>query len=255
MLDIAGLSQPKYRALFLQGSGTFTVEAILGTAFDRKKPGKVLVVANGAYGERMGKICQIIGIPHKILRYDDNQRVRPEDVDREMTDEITHVSCVHSETTSGLLNPIVEVGQVVKSKKPDAVYIVDAISSFGGVEFDFKKAGIDYLASSANKLLQGVPGFGIIYANTEHLITCEGNSHSWVIDLYIRHQELLRTKEHFMLTPPFQSILAFRQALEEFLAEGGVAARQAKYQRNQKVLQEAMNNLGFKLYINPEHQG
>mmetsp|Transcript_17169 Transcript_17169/g.17080 ORF Transcript_17169/g.17080 Transcript_17169/m.17080 type:complete len:305 (-) Transcript_17169:24-938(-) len=228
---------------------------MIGSTFNRRKPGKSLVVANGAYGERVAKICQIVGIPHKVLRYEDNQVVRPEDVEREMDDEVTHVFCVHSETTSGLLNPIVDVGQAVKGKKKDAVYIVDAVSSFGGVDFDFKKAGIDYLATSSNKLLQGVPGFGIVFCNTEHLDTCEGNSHSWGIDIYLRYQEMLKTGEHMMLTPPFQPMLAFRQALEEFLAEGGVKARQAKYQRNQRALQEEMSRLGFQLYINPAHQG
>ena len=141
------------------------------------------------------------------------------------------VACVHCETTTGILNPITEVGHIVK--KHNRVYIVDAMSSFAAVPIDFTGAGIDYLISSANKCVEGVPGFSFVFCRRADLMATEGSARGLSLDLLAQLKGFDKNGQ-FRYTPPTHVILAFDQALKELEQEGGVIARGARYRRNHR---------------------
>mmetsp|Transcript_16952 Transcript_16952/g.30462 ORF Transcript_16952/g.30462 Transcript_16952/m.30462 type:complete len:397 (-) Transcript_16952:6527-7717(-) len=261
LLRIANVSPRDYATVLVQGSGTYAVEAALGSSFPRIQEGdaarQILVVANGSYGERQVRICEILGLPHKVLRYTDADVIAPADIRQKLIENpaVSHVSVVHSETTTGLLNPIDEVGKAVHAHNPNLTYIVDAMSSFGAQPIDMNESHIHYLVSSSNKMLQGVPGFAYVIAKINKLIQTRGNSRSLALDLYDQWDYQLSNPGQFRFTPPTHVFAAFSQALLEFEAEGGVKARRDRYYNNQRILSDEMQKLGFKLYIDPSVQG
>lgn len=252
LLGVAGLSRAAgYECVLLQGSGTFGVEAVFATCVPPQ--GRVLVLANGAYGERMTQMLKHARIDHLVLRTPEDTPNDPGALDQALQSDssITHVAAVHCETTTGILNPVLQLGQVAKAHgRP---FIVDAMSTFGAVPIDFKGAGIDYLISSANKCIEGVPGFSFVIARRETLLACEGYARSLSLDL-LGQLKGFEKNDQFRYTPPTHSILAFQTALDELDQEGGVAARGERYLRNHQVLIEGMRQLGFRSYLPPSVQ-
>jgi len=247
LLQIAGLSsEAGWETILLQGSGTFGVEAVFATCVPPN--GKVAVLANGAYGERIVLMLQHLTIDHLVLRTPENMPADPEALDRALAADktITHVAFVHCETTTGILNPVVEVGSVVK--RHDRAYVVDAMSSFGGMAIDFAAAGIDFLISSASKCIEGVPGFSFVICRRDTLLACDGYARSLSLNL-VDQLKGFEKNGQFRYTPPTHSILAFEQALQELDQEGGVAGRAARYQRNHETLVKGMKQLGFRPYL------
>jgi 2-aminoethylphosphonate-pyruvate transaminase len=252
LLDIAAKKSADYTTVLMQGSGTFAVESVIGSVLP--PAGKLLVMANGAYGRRIAQIAKVLGIPQAV--HDSGEVLPPDLAQLEQTlktdSAITHVAVVHCETTTGILNPIREIGQVVK--KYGKVYIVDAMSSFGGVELDVAALGIDFLISSANKCIQGVPGFGFIVARTAALLETKGQARSLSLDLFDQWDTMEKGKGKWRYTSPTHVVRAFHQALLELEAEGGVQARQARYRENQATLAKGMPPLGYRLLLPIELQ-
>lgn len=252
LLALAGVSRAKgYEVVLLQGSGTFGVEAVFQTCVP--PAGKVAVLSNGAYGERMLQMLQharIAGVP---LRTSEDTPADPRALDALLAKDatITHVAAVHCETTTGILNPIDDLGRV--TRKHGRSYVVDAMSSFGALPIDFEKAGIDYLISSANKCIEGVPGFSFVICRRQALLACEGLARSLSLDL-LGQLKGFEKNGQFRYTPPTHSILAFARALDELEAEGGPPARCARYTRNQEALATGMKALGFQPYLDPAVQ-
>ena len=234
---------PDYECVIMQGSGTFAIEAALGSFAPTGKK-KTLVAINGAYGERAGKILERIGRPYLGIGKGDSAAVLPGDLIPALdTDRnFTHLFLVHCETTSGIINPIEEILREAKAR--GRTVIVDAMSSFGAMPIDMPKLGIDVLVSSSNKCIEGVPGFSYVLCKRELLEASKGKSHSVVLDLYEQWQGLEKNGQ-FRFTPPTHALVAFDQALREHQAEGGVEARHARYQANARVLVEGMTGLGF----------
>lgn len=252
ILGLANLSpEAGYETILLQGSGTFGVEAVLATCVPPQ--GKVIVLANGAYGERMVLMLERAGIEHTVLRGGMDTPNDPAALERALSADksATHVAMVHCETTTGILNPIQEIGRIVRKYRRR--YVVDAMSSFGAIPIDFEACGIDYLISSANKCVEGVPGFSFIIARRSALMACEGYARSLSLDLLDQLKGFEKNGQ-FRYTPPTHAILAFQQALNEFEQEGGVAARARRYQHNHEVLIKGMTQLGFRVYLRPEVQ-
>jgi 2-aminoethylphosphonate-pyruvate transaminase len=248
LLRLAGVSKETgYEAVLVQGSGTFGVEATLGTAVPAD--GRLLVLANGAYGERMGEIARRLGIPHEVHRTREDHPVElpPE----EFLERATHVAVVHCETTSGILNPVAEVGTVVR--RHGKALIVDAMSSFGALPLDFQDAGVDFLVASANKCLEGVPGVAFVIAERGALVSAEGRARSVSLDL-VSQWRGLEANGQFRFTPPTQVVLALDRAIQELDEEGGPPARLARYTRNHRTLVGGMRDLGFETYLPPEFQ-
>ena len=252
LLQIAGVSKESgYEAVLMQGSGTFAIEAVLSSAIP--SDGRLLVLANGAYGERMLQIAERLKIATAIQRWPEDESPDPQSVRQLLAagPPVTHVAIVHLETTTGLLNPIDEIARIVQDNA--CGFIVDAMSSFGGVPIDLAALRVDYLVSSANKCLEGVPGFSYVLARREALEGTLGFARSVSLDLLAQWHGLERDGQ-FRFTPPTHALLAFAQALKEFQEEGGVAARARRYRANRDVLLAGMRQLGFREFLAAERQ-
>ncbi|MDO8354046.1 MAG: 2-aminoethylphosphonate--pyruvate transaminase [Aestuariivirga sp.] len=233
----------RYECVIMQGSGTFAIEAALGSLCPDKRR-KTLVVANGAYGDRAAQILERIGRPYlKIDKGDSTVPTVEEVVTMLDADKsISHVWMIHCETTSGIVNPIEEIGQAVKLH--DKVFMVDAMSSFGALPLHMVGQNIDVMVSSSNKCLEGVPGFSYVVVKRDLLEASAGACHSVVLDLFDQWRGL-ETNGQFRFTPPTHALVAFDQALKEHEQQGGVEGRGARYARNAKALVTGMTEMGF----------
>ena len=252
LVQLASDYPDDHTAVLMQGSGTFCVEATLGTALPRD--GKLLVLANGAYGQRMARIAGILGIP--VVVHDSGETAPPDPVRLEQSlaadPAISHVAMVHCETTTGMLNPVTGIGEIVKSF--NRVFIVDAMSSFGGIPLSMEGIRADFLVSSANKCIQGVPGFGYVIARRERMAALEGQARSLSLDLYDQWRTMEAGQGKWRFTSPTHTVRAFAQALRELDEEGGVAARFERYRENQRMLVEGMQALDFQTLLPRERQ-
>ena len=252
LLALGKVDRRGYEAILLQGSGTFGIEAVLASVTPPN--GHWLVLVNGAYGHRMVAINKTLGIRTTALECAEDEVVSPDAVAAALAREptISHVAAVHCETTTGIFNPIEAIGAVVR--EAGKVYFVDAMSSFGAVPLNLAAAGVDYLVSSANKCIEGVPGFSFTLARKDALLATEGYARSVSLDLLAQWRGL-ESNGQFRFTPPTHALIAFAQALDELAAEGGVEGHAARYQRNFAMLSEGMRELGFREYLRPELQG
>jgi 2-aminoethylphosphonate-pyruvate transaminase len=250
LLHVAG-DPPDYTVTLLQGAGSYGVEAMLGSAVPRE--GKLLILSNGAYGKRMARSSAAMGLNFTVLEDPEDQPHAPEAVDRALAGDlaITHVAVVHCETTTGLLNPVREIGHVVQ--RHGRRYLVDAISSFGAYPTDFGAGPVDHLVATANKCIEGVPGFCFVISRRAAMEEAAGNARSYCFDLHGQWR-WMESSGKFRFTPPTHVLLAFQQALWELEKEGGVAARARRYCENQATLAAGMAALGFHPLIRPEHQ-
>lgn len=253
LLELAHVTPDQYTTVLMQGSGTFGVESVLSSVPGAKDT--VLVLVNGAYTERM---CQMLA-RHKVnyqrldFPWDHIPDAETVEVYLKAHPEVTIVSMVHNETTTGLLNDIASVARVVKCA--GKTFIVDAMSSFGAVDIDVGALGIDFIVSSANKCIQGVPGFSFIIARRSALEASRGNARTLSLDLYDQWQVMEKDGGKWRYTSPTHVVAAFHRAMQELKAEGGIAARAQRYSRCNQKMREGMKALGFEAYITPEHQG
>jgi 2-aminoethylphosphonate-pyruvate transaminase len=235
-----------YACVPLQGSGTFVVEAMLSSFLGQDS--KLLILINGAYGKRMARISDYHSIATVCQETVEDTPVDVNELDRRLAADpaISHVAVVHCETTTGILNPIQEVADVVAQR--GRRLLVDAMSAFGAMPLDARVTPFDAVVASSNKCLEGVPGMGFCLARREALEQTEGNCDSLCLDLYDQWQKMEKTQQ-WRFTPPTHCIVAFSQALDEFEAEGGVAGRGGRYQENCAVLVEGMRALGFETLL------
>lgn len=252
LLNVAGVSDKEWTVVPVQGSGTFAVESVVSSAVPRKG-GKLLVIANGAYGTRIGQMAKIHSMDHTVLNWAPNESPVLETIEKAIQGGgFTHVAMVHSETTSGIINDVAPVGKL--AKKYGFSFIVDAMSSFGAIPFDLEAANVDFIVSSANKCIEGVPGFAFAICRKSALATCKGNARSLALDLEAQRAGL-DANTQFRFTPPTHSMLAFKQALDELKLEGGPAKRGARYKTNQQTFQAGMKKMGFTQYLPSHLQG
>lgn len=251
LLDFAHASAEEYTVVLMQGSGTFTVESVMTTAISNED--KALIITNGAYGERIVKIADYIGLNFVQYAVEYNEYPNEASIRKLLAEDesITHIVMVHCETTTGILNPIDMISSVAQDY--GKTLIIDAMSSFGGVEMNVPALGIDYLISSANKCIQGVPGFGFVIAKKEKLAACEGNARSLSLDLFDQWKEMNKDGK-WRYTSPTHVVAAFSKAIDELIAEGGIPSRQNRYTNNNKLLRERLAQAGFATYITEEKQ-
>ncbi len=230
----------------MQGSGTFAVEAML-TAFVPRQ-GKLLLLCNGAYGQRARRIAEIAGLAHGMMETPENVPPNPAALAARLEAEpgISHVFVVHCETTSGIVNPLAEIAQVVR--RFGRALLVDAMSAFGAIAIDARRLGLTALAASSNKCLQGVPGLGFVICRKDALAATKGNARSLALDLYEQWSALDKTGQ-WRFTPPIHVIVALHHALAEHRAEGGVAGRCQRYTGNCRLLVDGMRKLGFQTLL------
>lgn len=242
--------QAGYTSVLMQGSGTASVEATIGSAITPK--GKLLVVDNGAYGARIAQIADYLNIETHVIAPGEISRPNLDEIASTLEQDtaITHVAIVHCETTTGMLNPIEAV--IKLAKQHDKTVILDAMSSFGGIPMDIGELGIDFMISSANKCIQGVPGFGFVVAKQSELEKCQGQGRSLSLDLYDQWHCMEVNHGKWRFTSPTHTVRAFYQALLELEQEGGIEARFNRYHTNQKTLVEGMRSLGFRTLLNDD---
>ncbi|MGY4535272.1 2-aminoethylphosphonate-pyruvate transaminase [Pseudomonas sp. TE3786] len=246
---IAG--EASHHCVPLQGSGTFAVEAAIGTLVPRN--GKVLVLINGAYGQRLAKICSVLGRAYSTFETAEDQPTTAEDVERLLSADpaVTHVALIHCETSTGILNPLSAIAQVVA--RHGKRLIIDAMSSFGALPIDAREVPFDALIAASGKCLEGVPGMGFVFASKQALAQAEGNSPSLAMDLYDQYQYMAKTGQ-WRFTPPTHVVAALHEALLQYAEEGGLPARQQRYQDNCQALLGGMQALGLRSFIPAEIQ-
>lgn len=246
LLALANLSPDAYTAILMQGSGSFVVESVLTSTI--RDSDHALIISNGAYGERIAQMAERIGLSytHYTTAYNTPPAINELELLLQAEPHITHIAMVHCETTTGILNPIEAVAAL--AKKHELTFIVDAMSSFGGVPIDVSGLDIDYVISSANKCIQGVPGFGFVIAKKSLLLQTAGVSRSVSLDLYDQWKAM-DVDGKWRFTSPTHVVAAFLQALRELEQEGGVEARYARYASSNAYIREKLAPLGFAAYI------
>lgn len=254
--SLVALADPDGRgdltSVLLQGSGTASVEATVGGAVG--DDGRLLVLANGHYGERIGRIAEVARLDHHVLDFGELGGIDMDAVAATIDADprISHVAMVHCETTTGRLNPLEAVAATVGARGRS--FIVDAMSSFGGMPIDVAGLGVDFLVSSANKCIQGVPGFGLVVARRTALEGLAGRARSLSLDLHGQWAEMERKRGKWRYTSPTHAVRAFAQALRELDAEGGVEARHRRYSANHRTLVDGMRAAGFATLLPDEDQ-
>lgn len=235
----------------MQGSGTFSVEAALGTLVP--KNGKVLVPANGAYCQRIARILGYLGRDVVVLEHGEDEPANPDRIQAALAADpgITHVAVVHCETSAGILNPLHDIAMVVA--QDNRQLIVDAMSSFAAIPIDLRHTPIDALIAASGKCLEGVPGMGFVVVKQTTLEAAAGNAHSLALDLHDQWVYMQKTGQ-WRYTPPTHVVAALRVALDQFHEEGGVSARNARYQKNCDALVAGMRTLGLRTYLADEVQ-
>ena len=230
----------------IQGSGTFAVEAQLGTLVPRD--GRLLILVGGAYGRRMVEICRRMARAHSVLETDETVPPTAAEVAERLAAEpaITDVALVHCETTTGILNPLADLAAAV-SEAGRRLH-VDAMSSFGGIPIDLGRLPLTSLAASANKCLEGAPGVGFVIVRTDHLARCADNAHAVSLDLHAQWAGL-EANGQWRFTPPTHILAALDRALDALDDEGGVAGRFARYWENCRTLVDGMRGLGFETLL------
>ncbi len=246
LLDLLGPGKDAYDCVPMQGSGSFSVEAMLGSFVPRD--GKVLVLSNGAYGQRSADTLRVIGRDHVVLDKGDYLPPRGAEVADILARDpaITHVMAIHCETSSGILNPIAEIARATQAA--GRRLLIDSMSAFGAIPIDPRDVPFDALVSSANKCIEGVPGFGFVLVRKDVLAGAKGNCHSLSLDLHAQWATMEKTGQ-WRFTPPTHTVAAFLEALRAHEAEGGIAARGARYTRNRDVMVAGMRGLGFETLL------
>ncbi|MFI4986399.1 MAG: 2-aminoethylphosphonate--pyruvate transaminase [Alphaproteobacteria bacterium] len=242
---------PSHVCVPLQGSGTFVVEAMIGTFVPMD--GKLLILVNGAYGKRMARICAYYGLAHDVIEVREDRAVDPAALDRRLAAEpdVSHVAVVHTETTSGVLNPVEAVAEV--TARHGRSLLIDAMSSFGALPLDAQRTPFEALVASSNKCLEGVPGVGFCIARRDALEKTKGNAPSLSLDLHDQWSAM-EANGQWRFTPPVHVILALDKALDEFEAEGGTSGRCRRYRENCRILLEGLHELGFETLLDERIQ-
>ncbi|MBP94908.1 2-aminoethylphosphonate--pyruvate transaminase [Candidatus Poribacteria bacterium] len=232
-----------YTSVLMQGSGTFAVESTIGSVVP--PDGKLLIISNGAYGRRIGLIADRLKIDFSEMRCSETTCPDFQRLNQILETDplVTHVAMVHCETTTGILNPIRELSKIVK--KHNRILILDAMSSFGGIPLVIDDIGIDYLISSANKCIQGVPGFAFVICHQKKFEKTRGYARSLSLDLYDQWETMETKGGKWRYTSPTHTLLAFHQALEELENEGGIGTRNKRYSACQRILVDGMSSIGL----------
>lgn len=251
LVKIAGGNNDNYTSVLFSGSGTAVMDAVINSVVPAQK--KIAVIINGAYGERMIKIARAYNISCVEIKFSAGARINIDKIKKVLRNdkEIACLAVVHHETTSGILNPIGEIGDV--AKKNNCVYIVDTISSFAGIPIDIKESGIDFMMSASNKCIQGMAGVAFIICKKDEIERIKNNpQRSFYLNLYNQYRHLEETGQ-FQFTPPVQTIYALRQAIKEYFAEGG-DNRYKRYTENWKALRQGLGAMGFKFLLDAKDE-
>lgn len=246
LLGLLGDGADGFECIPMQGSGTFGVEAMLGTFLPRD--GKILILSNGAYGKRAAETVRYLGRRATVIDKGDYLPPRGAEVTAAIAEDpaITHVLAIHCETSSGILNPLSEIAAA--TAEVGRKLLIDSMSAFGAIDLRPTDIPFEAMVSSANKCIEGVPGFSFVLARRDALKATDGNAHSLSLDLHAQWTAMEKTGQ-WRYTPPTHVVAAFIEALRTHEREGGVVARGARYANNRDVLVDGMRTLGFETLL------
>ena len=243
LLEVYGLPEDKWAAVLITGSGTSAMEAMLISMVPAA--GRVLIIENGVYGERLSRIAEIYNIDYRTLHYDWGEEIQPRDVENSLANDISHVALVHHETTTGRLNELDSIAAVCQSA--NVPILLDGVSSFGAEEMRFSKWDLHACAATANKCLHGIPGTSFVISRRDALQSTTGTQRSLYLDLhtYAEHQD----KGGTPFTQSVQSFYALDEALSELREEGGWTARRDHYRRRMALVRQGLENIGISMLL------
>ena len=260
LLDLACIHSKKidlYTCVLIQGSGTYSIEATLNSLIPKNdtndKNNQLLIISNGKYGDRLKDISNKSNICNEIIRFDESEKIGIDLVKKTISENknIKYLAMIHHETSTGQLNSLSQISDLCKQY--NITFIVDSMSAFGAVDLDIYDMNIDFLISSSNKCLEGVPGFSYVICNKDKLKECIYSS-SLCLDILDQYNNF-ELNGQFRFTPPTHTLLAFNYALNEYEKLGGLQARINKYKNNYMYLKSEMVKLGFRCFLNDEQQG
>jgi len=249
LLAVYGLNPAEWTAVLMTGSGTAAVESMMASVVP--EGGRVLIVENGVYGERIAQMCAQYRIAHERIigswmeapdvaaitaRLDATSGEAP----------FTHLSVVHHETTTGRLNDLRPLADLCRSR--DLGLLLDGVSSFGAEALDFAQGGLSAVAATANKCLHGVPGVSFVIVRREAL--ARAASRAYYLDL--GRLARLQDQRNTPFTPAVHAYYALVEALREFAEEGGRPARYAHYKALAEQAREGLAALGIPTVIPPQ---
>ncbi|KAH9598760.1 Aminotransferase class V domain [Trypanosoma melophagium] len=248
MVSVAQLDPNEWTCILQQGAGTMAIEAAISTTVPKLSP-KYLLLNSGKYAERQGQIVHRLGIPMISLKSEEGKEIDFHALKEllKSNNDVTTVGFVHHETSTGMIYPAEDITKIVRKYIPNAIIIIDAMSSFGAIPINVEKA-CDVLITSANKCFHGVPGFAIILARKKLIESCKGQCRSSTLDLYAQYLSFKKTGQ-FPITPPVHTIMAFSQALTEYEQEGGIKGRSQSYELKSRIVVEEAKKLGFTLFL------
>ena len=247
LLDIVKVDDTKYSSVLFQGCGTYANEAVLSSLPENTRLG---VFSNGTYGKRLSDIATMLDIPVKHIEFDPSVSIQPNMIQNHI-ENLTHVAMVHNETSLGTINNINKIGELLKENNIE--FIIDAISSFGGIPIDMAASNIDYIVGSSNKCLHSYPGLSFVVANRLKLKKNK-TSKSLSLHLYEQWKEF-EENEQFRYTPPVQMITSLNEAINELYDEGGVESRYKKYCSMNAILKQKMGQIGMHPIVASKDQG
>jgi 2-aminoethylphosphonate-pyruvate transaminase len=234
---------PNHEALVVTGGGTAATEAAFSTFLVPTE--KLLVISNGAFGERLAEIATVLGLPMRHLRCEWGEPITPERVTAELDadPEIRAVAMIHHETSVGRLNPVHEVGRLARPR--GVKVIVDVISSFGAEELSIEQGDLAVVIGSANKCLHAIPGVSFLFVRDDMWeAAARAPRRSVYLDLR-RYRAALKENRQTPFTPAVHSIIALDEALRELEQEGGPRARRARYLALNARVRQGLARLGF----------
>jgi len=235
-----------YTSILFAGSGTAVMDSVINSVVSPNK--KILIINNGAYGERLVKIAHAYKIDFRELKYSWGNKIELDEIKSILKQEknISCIGVVHHETTSGILNPIEKIGKIAKEN--NCTFIVDTISSFAGVPINIKECNIDFMMSTSNKCIQGMAGVAFVICKKSEIERIKRYpKRSFYLDLYSQYV-YLESNNQTRFTPPVQVMYALNQAITEFFEEGA-EHRYSRYKKNYQILLDGLRDRRFNIFL------
>ncbi|MDR5819576.1 MULTISPECIES: 2-aminoethylphosphonate aminotransferase [unclassified Caballeronia] len=234
-----------WSAVLMTGSGTAAVESMIAGLVP--EGGRLLIVENGVYGERIAQIAQQYGIEHEVVKHEWMQAPDIDAIIRLLDSKtFTNLAIIHHETTTGRLNALDQLSRACAER--GVGLLLDAVSSFGAEAIDFDGGGIAAIAATANKCLHGVPGAAFVIARRTALAQAASRTYY----LGIARLAKLQDQRNTPFTPSVHAYYALVEALREFEEEGGWRARHQRYARLAEQVRAGLAALGIESALAPE---
>lgn len=244
---VFGVEQAGYDVYLMAGSGTCAIDACMGSSLLAGE--KILIGNNGFFGERLAAIARDNGLEVVEVQGEWGQQLDPQDFRNALAEhaDARAVAVVHCETSTTILNPVAEIGALLKSR--DAVFIVDAVSSLGGLPFDLAGWGVDLCASATQKCLGAPPGLAPVAVSPKAwrmIDRSDCKAHGWYTNLqnWRKYAQEWGDWHPTPCTMPTNIVNALLVALEQLIDEG-ISTRMGRYRHLAVQLRQGLREAGM----------